>query len=58
MPKFKVIYRCPVCGHEDTNVADYPDWNAAMRSTYTPCPNDRGLGDVHATFAIENNKKK
>jgi len=53
MPKFKVIYRCPTCGHEDTEVAEHPNWNTAMRSIHDACPNHRELGDVHATFAVE-----
>lgn len=57
MPKFRVTYRCPKCGHEDVFEKDYPSWSAAMQSTKEPCPTDRELGDLYATFAVEIKKK-
>jgi transcription elongation factor Elf1 len=57
MPKFKVTYRCPRCGHEVINEAYYPSWSAAMQSTFEPCPTDRELGDRYASFAVEIKKK-
>jgi hypothetical protein len=57
MPKFKVTYRCPRCGHEDINEGYYSNWSAAMQSTFEPCPNDRELGDRYASFAVEVKKK-
>jgi hypothetical protein len=53
MPRFKVIYRCPKCGHEDFSIDNYSSKSAAMGTASAPCPHHEELGDLQATDAIE-----
>ena len=58
MPKFKVIYKCPKCDHEDTSEANYSSWSAAMNTASAPCPNHEELGELQATSAKEIDRNK